>query len=244
VTMSLKVFVDFDGTVTKNDVGNEFFRHFGGPSCEVLVEQYRRGELTAQECFRREAAAIGSIRSAALDEFLDGQEIDPQFPGFLEFCRNAGVEVCIVSDGLDEYIRRVLRAKGIGDVPFFSNVLLLGPPDVRGRSPLEIRFPNSDPECGICASCKRNIMLNRAGEEDVIAYVGEGFSDQCPVRYADIVFAKDELQAYCQRENISYYLYASFDDVTARLKELTSRRRVRKRRRAEQRRREVFRSEP
>ncbi len=242
--MGLKVFVDFDGTITRNDVGTEFFRRFGGAACDGLVEQYHRGEITAQECFRREAAEIGLIDRAALDGFLASQTIDREFPRFVKFCRDAGIDICIVSDGLDVYIASILQANGVGDVPFTSNILELGHPDDAGRSTVAIRFPNPDAECGICASCKRNIMLNRAGEADIIAYVGEGFSDQCPVGYADIVFAKDALQAYCQGENISYFLYASFADVTARLEELMTRRRIRKRRRAELRRREVFSSEP
>ena len=62
-------------------------------------------------------------------------------------------------------------------------------------------------------------------------------------RYADIVFAKDDLQAFCQRENISYYLYESFHDVTGRLTELLDRRQLRKRRRAELKRMEAFQRE-
>ena len=118
------------------------------------------------------------------------------------------------------------------------------PGDANGRSVLSIAFPYADAGCGVCACCKRNVMLTRAGDEDVIVYVGEGFSDQCPVRYADIVFAKDALQAFCQRENISYYLYETFADVVARLSELSARKRLRKRHRAELLRRELFASEP
>ncbi len=242
--MALKVFVDFDGTITRNDVGNRFFRTFGGPVCDTLVEEYHRGEMTAQECFRRQAAAIGTIDRTELDRFLAGQEIDPAFPRFVSFCRSRDIDVTVVSDGLDYYIDAILRANGVSGLTVFSNILELGPPDAAGRSSLTLRFPNSDAECGVCASCKRNVMLTRAGDDDVLAYVGEGFSDRCPVRYADIVFAKDALQSYCQQDNISYFLYASFDDVTSRLEELLSRKRIRKRGRAELLRREVFSSEP
>ena len=42
--MALKVFVDFDGTVTEADVGSAFFLRFGGDVCAALVEEYRGGE--------------------------------------------------------------------------------------------------------------------------------------------------------------------------------------------------------
>jgi 2-hydroxy-3-keto-5-methylthiopentenyl-1-phosphate phosphatase len=83
-------------------------------------------------------------------------------------------------------------------------------------------------------------MLSLAGEDDVIGYVGDGFSDQCPVQYADLVFAKGELQKFCQRENISYHLYSSFADVVDRLKPLLEKSILRKRRRAEMMRRALF----
>jgi 2-hydroxy-3-keto-5-methylthiopentenyl-1-phosphate phosphatase len=242
--MALKIFVDFDGTITTDDVGNSFFVTFGGRACEAYVEEYRRGIISAQECFRRELAEIGTIDQGALARFLAAQRIDPGFSRFVEFCRSKNIEFHIVSDGLDYYIKSILEANSLGGISFFSNVLHVSEPDSSGRSRLSISYPYGDAECCVCACCKRNIMLTHAGDDDVIGYVGEGFSDQCPVGYADIVFAKDALQTYCQRENISYYLYRTFDDVVGRLDVLLSRKSIRKRRRAELRRREVYASEP
>jgi 2-hydroxy-3-keto-5-methylthiopentenyl-1-phosphate phosphatase len=87
-------------------------------------------------------------------------------------------------------------------------------------------------------------MVTLAGDEDIIAYVGEGYSDRCPVQYADIVFAKDVLQTFCQEQNISYHLYDSFDDVVERLRVLLSKKKLRKRLSAEMKRKELFTREP
>ena len=83
-------------------------------------------------------------------------------------------------------------------------------------------------------------MLTMSGEDDIIVYVGDGISDRCPVRYADIVFAKHSLVSYCQRQNISYYRYRTFGDVQARLEALLAQKRVRQRREAAIARRDVF----
>ncbi|MBP1678856.1 MAG: hypothetical protein H6Q29_767, partial [Bacteroidetes bacterium] len=37
----VRLFIDFDGTITRDDVGNLFFRTFGGPACDDLVGRYR-----------------------------------------------------------------------------------------------------------------------------------------------------------------------------------------------------------
>ncbi|MBI5474778.1 MAG: MtnX-like HAD-IB family phosphatase [Ignavibacteriae bacterium] len=237
--MALKIFVDFDGTITQQDVGNLFFRTFGGASCDEAVGAYRAEKISAKELFRRETDAIGELDEVAAGEFLRGQKIDDGFMRFVEFCRKRGIEFHVVSDGLDYYIREILSNNGCGDVSFFANKLERTPTS-NGSSKLSITFPHDDAECSRCACCKRNIMLARWGEDDILVYVGEGYSDRCPAQYADIVFAKDELQTYCQAMNISYHLYTTFDDVISRLEEILSKKRIKPRREAEMKRREAF----
>ena len=241
--MALRVFVDFDGTITRGDVGNMFFRSSGGGACDRLVARYHAGEISARECFRGEAEAMGPVRLEALWDFVDSQGIDTSFVRLVEFCRARGAGLLIVSDGLDLYIRRMLSRYGCGDVPFVSNTAALVRPGEDGRAELALTFPHSDAECDRCACCKRDIMLTTSSDDDIIAYAGEGFSDTCPVRYADIVFAKDVLQTYCQNENISYYPYASFDDVVSRLSRILDGARMRPRARAGAERRAAFRHE-
>jgi 2,3-diketo-5-methylthio-1-phosphopentane phosphatase len=241
--MPLRLFVDFDGTITQGDVGNLFFRTFGGAACDELVRRFRAGEIAARECFTGEAKAMGRVTSEALEELVDAQEIDPSFRDLVAFCRDREVDLLIVSDGLDYYIRRILGRHGCGEVPFVSNVATLVRPGGDGRIEVSVAFPHADAQCERCACCKRNIMLTSSAEEDIIAYVGEGYSDRCPVRYADIVFAKDVLQTYCQDENISYYPYETFDDVVVRLRRLLERTRLRPRARAAVERRAAFRHE-
>ena len=238
--MALKVFVDFDGTITRQDVGNAFFREFGGPACEEIVQEYRLERISAQECFRREVAAIGTLSLEQAITFLKGQPIDESFKVLVEFCQSNHIGLHIVSDGLDFYIREILSAHSLSNVPFFANALTLTKTDTEGEYDVNIDFPFSDAECTRCACCKRNIMLTHSGDDDIIVYVGEGYSDRCPARYADVVFAKDELQSFCQQKNISYFPYTSLEQVTHRLDYLHSKKNIRKRRRAELNRRDVF----
>lgn len=237
--MALQVFVDFDGTITRKDVGNEFFIKFGGERCRTYIEQYRSGHLSAKTLFRSEVDALGCLDTPQALEFLRVQEIDGSFREFAGFCKDHGISFHIVSDGLDFYIHEILKHHGIEGVPVYSNKLLLREDGTAG-----IEFPHDDAECTRCACCKRNIIVTSAADDDVVVYIGEGYSDRCPVRYADIVFAKDELQRYCQEMNITYYLYSDFNDVTRKLGEILSRKRVKQRREARMARRDLFLSEP
>jgi 2,3-diketo-5-methylthio-1-phosphopentane phosphatase len=240
--MALKIFVDFDGTITKHDVGNAFFKRFGGDLCVELIAEYKAEKISAKELFRRETESLGQLEVKEARAFLHQQQIDESFERFVEFCRLRDIEFHVVSDGLDFYIEEIFAHNGIEGVSFFANrfELINGEnPNLVGTTP-RISFPYDDAECTRCACCKRNIMLTKSSDDDIIVFVGEGYSDRCPAQYADIVFAKDGLQQFCQVKNISYLFYSSFDDVVARLNDLVSKKRLKKRREAEMKRREAF----
>jgi 2-hydroxy-3-keto-5-methylthiopentenyl-1-phosphate phosphatase len=243
VSTGLKLFLDFDGTIACGDVGNAFFRRFGGDVCAEWISRYHDGGISARACFEGEREAMGRVRREEADAFLETCAIDSGFSSLIAFCRGAGLPVAILSDGLDFYIKPLLLRSGHDDLPCFSNRLEWGPVGDDGRVIPVLHYPFGNAECDRCACCKRNIMLGASGEDDIIAYVGDGYSDRCPVEYADVVFAKGDLQAWCQRQNISYFPYHDLHDVRRRLEELMQRRSVRRRPRAEQRRREAFASE-
>ncbi len=237
----VKIFIDFDGTITKLDVGDAMFERFGGKQCARYIEQYRNETISAAECFRRECAACGDVDLEELNAFLDRQQIDATFPPFVRFCETAGHSVTVLSDGMDYYIARILAAHGLPNVSFFSNHLNLLPGKTPSRFYLEPEFPYGDEVCDRCACCKRNHMLSMAGDEDIIVFIGEGYSDRCPARYADVVFAKDELVRHCSEQNISFFEYQTFADVQRRLdRVMGGEGQLRKRRRAELERRAVF----
>jgi len=242
--MGLKLFVDFDGTVTEEDVGNRFFEEFGGLGTREIVAAYRSGRISAQECFRRELDAVGDLPLAEAEQFVRARPLRTGFVEFIGFCRQHQLEVTILSDGLDYYIDAILTHHGLENLPRLANRLVLLPPGGGPKAKTRIEFPYGDAECERCGCCKRNQMVTRSGEDDVICFIGDGFSDRCVARYADIVFARGELQTFCQDENISYVPYQTFHDVTASLLRLLGRPSIKPRRQAQLRRRELFQREP
>ncbi len=235
----IKIFIDFDGTITKGDLGDNLFYNFGGSICTKIIEDYRAGLISAAECFTREAEACGNVSQKDISDFIDRQEIDISFSNFITFCsnKNSGdrqIKFYILSDGLDYYIERVLHKYELSAIPFFANKLEFV------EAGMKISFPYSEEECDRCANCKRNHILTLSGDDDIIVYIGDGYSDKCAVKYADIVFARGELQTFCQNENISYYLFNSFADVITRMAEILNKKRIRKRQQAEFNRKEVY----
>ncbi len=241
----LRLFIDFDGTITRQDVGDALFERLGGERSVGAVERYREGLLSAADCFRAECDACGLVRKSDMDSFLDAQEIDGTFADLVRFGAQGGYPVTILSDGMDYYIRRILERHGLGDVAFYANTLNLVPAVDPGMVRFSPAFPYRDEVCDRCACCKRNHILTQSADDDIVVYIGEGYSDRCPARYADLVFAKDDLLKFCQRENISYVAYESCGEIVLRLESLLrepagSPLALRKRRQAVQARCDVF----
>ncbi|RME18936.1 MAG: hypothetical protein D6800_14980, partial [Candidatus Zixiibacteriota bacterium] len=46
-----------------------------------------------------------------------------------------------------------------------------------------------------------------------VVFVGDGYSDACAARRADVLYAKKDLAEYCRAEKIAYTLYDTFEDV-------------------------------
>jgi 2,3-diketo-5-methylthio-1-phosphopentane phosphatase len=244
---SIKIFTDFDGTITIKDVGDSMFERFGGSRCLEYINEYQSGLISAAECFRKESAACGEVDRNALDAFLDAQPVDMTFNAFADFCKLHNAGLTIFSDGMDYYIRRILNRMGAGNVPFYSNTLNLVPLNGSSLFRFEPEFPYLSESCDRCACCKRNIMLTHSEDDDILICVGEGYSDRCAVKFADVVFAKDHLAEYCLQEKLPFYEYRSFADITVKLDEMIklheskpSKTRLHKRRQAELARREVF----
>ena len=234
----IRVYCDFDGTVSGRDIGDALFRTFAGKRATEIVRRYLDGDLNSRECLRQECEAVGHATPALLEAFLEDKQLDSAFPDFVRFCAEREVPLVVLSDGLDFYVKRVLERYGLGHLKWFANHVEFVPDGDRTR--LVPSFPYRDAECELCANCKRNHILTLSGDNDIIVYVGDGISDRCPVRYADVVFAKKGLIKYCQQQNVSYHEYSTFADVQRRLEELMHRKRLKKRQTAERARREVF----
>jgi 2-hydroxy-3-keto-5-methylthiopentenyl-1-phosphate phosphatase len=200
------VLVDFDGTITKNDVGALLFKTFSNEESQKIVSLWLKGEINSKECLQRECELIRISRSE-LKKFALSQKIDGKFPAFVDLCNREKMKLVILSDGLDYYIKLILEKCGLGKLPFYSNLLRF-----EGKK-LKPEFPYFDRGCGSCGNCKRYHLksLKRAGQR--VVYIGDGLSDKCAVTEADFVLAKDDLRRFCEKEGIKHYPFHNFEEV-------------------------------
>jgi 2,3-diketo-5-methylthio-1-phosphopentane phosphatase len=204
----LQVFLDFDGTISIGDVGDALVQTFG--SFEPLHTQLLNGQFTVAEYYRRAATGFSpNANEGAVASFVDSRELDAGLVPLVKWCTDNSFPVTVVSDGFDVYIQPLLHRAGILEhVEVSSNRLSFA-----GGS-WHPSFPGASESCScFCASCKRNAILTRIADDDVVVYVGDGRSDACAVRFADIVFAKGTLAASCTAEGIPHHTYRSLTEV-------------------------------
>jgi 2,3-diketo-5-methylthio-1-phosphopentane phosphatase len=208
------IFSDFDGTLAHNDVGDALIKTFGDwPECEKAVQRWLRGEISS--CGYYQVAALTMrVNQKQLNDFCDAQPLAPGFWEFAQFCREQNWPLIVLSDGLDYYIRRVLSRYEL-DLPVFANHLEFAPPDG-----IAISFPYFAHSCGKCANCKGYHVRRLARPHEKIVYIGDGYSDRCGARKADIIFAKHDLAKWCQEKQMEYFHYENFEQVLRRLQDL------------------------
>ena len=236
INRRFKIFLDFDGTITINDVGESIFRHFLDQQlADKIVDELLNDRISSRECWEKLCEAAPSLEKKMLDDFIICQEIEPTLHRFLEFCSEHKFDVYVLSDGFDYYIDQILTREKLNHLKVFSNKLIL---DEKGRLIPSFPFYNSD--CKSSANCKRNHIIENSGDQDYTVFIGDGNSDKDPIQYVDFIFAKKDLLKYCEVNRITYFPFKNFDDVIERLTDLGSRKRLKKRHQAELKRREAF----
>ena len=234
----LKIFCDFDGTAASNDVWlNTLGKFIPDKSAhDKLIEDYSNGLISTRECIKRELELIKNFNLNQFYNLVEDETLDPYFKHFFDYCSNKNYPVVIVSEGFDLYIEKILQANNLA-LPFYCNNLI-----VSEDSSLSCGFPHSDEHCNWCGVSKRNILINNTNdlEGEVSVFIGDGVTDFCVSGFADIVFAKGKLASYCWKNNITYFEYKNFLDITNKLEKLEQKNKIKQRQEAAMRRREIL----
>lgn len=216
---NIRIFVDFDGTITKSDLGNEVFKELIGKDLFVkLHKQFLLNEISIKTYWRMICEGITVIDYNKLKKSIDlittKHEIDDYFINFIDLLNSNNINPIIISDGFEEYIKPILDRYNLNLI-FYSNKLS----KTKNKITPIFQFEKEGCEC-LSASCKKLNLLKNTFEEDLIIYIGDGLSDFCPVEHSDIVFAKGKLSKYCNENNIPHYNFKTFFEINLILKKL------------------------
>jgi 2,3-diketo-5-methylthio-1-phosphopentane phosphatase len=202
------IVLDFDGTITEDDLLDRIAREFGDAAVYREVEDgLHAGTVTLQECITREYEPVTMPMDDAVAWVLEHVRIRPGLPELVTMARERGWRVTVLSSGFEELIRPVLGKAGVDGVDVVANTVDVGPDGWR------VRWH----EQTICAECNeacKRAGLPAAGE---VVYVGDGISDRCAARAADRVFATRGLARYFDEHGLRYEPFDDFHDIVRAL---------------------------
>jgi 2-hydroxy-3-keto-5-methylthiopentenyl-1-phosphate phosphatase len=210
------VFCDFDGTVTLDDVTDRILEELGDPGWRELEAAWVQGMIGSRECLERQMALVRAS-SRQLNSLIDAVAIDPGFASFYKFTEQAGISFCILSDGFDYVVRRVLRRVGADGELRNGKHLFTSSMEIEDNR-LRVSFPHDARVCEHgCATCKAAIIRRIGRGHRPVVFIGDGLSDRFAVGESDLVFAKKQLLAHCRKNHIACMPFETFADVETTL---------------------------
>jgi 2-hydroxy-3-keto-5-methylthiopentenyl-1-phosphate phosphatase len=213
-TSKTHLYLDFDGTISRVDVIDAVLEKFADPRWLDIEEQWVNGTIGSRECLEKQFACVRASH-AELYDFVESLEIDAGLTSVVEVCHEQGIPVAIISDGFEEYIRRMLR-------PFAARSASLGDAKIFANSLIEFRtnewrpvYPHFGQVCADgCATCKPEVMKRNNPTRSPTIFVGDGLSDRFAAKTADTVFAKSKLSEYCREMSIDYIPFRDLSEVS------------------------------
>jgi len=210
--LKYRLFCDFDGTVTKEDVIDRILEEFADPAWRDIEQAWMKGAIGSRDCLAMQTRLITAKKHDLL-QFVEGINIDETFVDFTRYCESKAIEIVILSDGIDLFIKSILNRSGLNDIKIFSNGL------ARTNGHFEMTFPYFREDCasrsGIC-KCKIMEGLSSPGRINIL--IGDGHSDFCIATRANLTFAKSALLDFCRSEKIPHIEYKEFGEITGWLR--------------------------
>jgi 2-hydroxy-3-keto-5-methylthiopentenyl-1-phosphate phosphatase len=195
--------VDFDGTITKDDLLDTIALDFGDPEVYQEVEDgIHEGRISLRECITREFEPVTAPLEDVVEWVLAHARIRPGFRELVELAHARGWDFVVLSSGFHELIEPVLEREGV-HVRVAANRVDARPDGWRVRWSAETTCA----ECG--EECKR-AALPEGGE---VIYVGDGISDRCAALASDRVFATKGLARYLDAAGVPYEPFEDFFDI-------------------------------
>ncbi|MFC1864964.1 MtnX-like HAD-IB family phosphatase [Chloroflexota bacterium] len=197
---------DFDGTITEEDVSFMLLDAFADGDWRQMLKEHQEGKISVGR-FNTDAFAMVKADKKSLLEVAKGKvKIRPGFQELVACCHRKGFRLVIVSNGLDFYIKGILRDIGARDIKVFAAQTRFHPEG------LKVQYIGPDGS-HLDEDFKGSYVNSFLGQGYRIIYVGNGTSDIPPAKRCHYVFATGNMAAHCKRINLGCASFTDFNEV-------------------------------
>ena len=204
----IAILVDYDGTIALTDVSDTVMAEHVPGDWEAAATAYDAGLTGSRRLMELEMSWVDEDEAVLLATAA-AQPHDTGFVSFVRRAQAAGIPVEVVSDGFGFFIRPALEALGVGELPVITARATFA------RRRARIEFPNGNPDCHVCGTCKRDRVLAHQAAGRAVVFIGDGESDRYAAGYSDIVFAKRSLVRICLEAGWPFRRWTEFAEIDA-----------------------------
>jgi 2,3-diketo-5-methylthio-1-phosphopentane phosphatase len=215
--VSLVVLCDFDATAVNIDTCVLILTKFTGAEWKTFDIQFENGEISLEECLRKEFSLMKAPRSLILREVERATVFRPNFKKLVEYCNEHRIPLILVSAGLDFVIRHFLKLADLQGL-----VEVYAPMTKFGADGIEFAFPKPLYETSI--NFKDDLVKQYEKMGIRVLYVGDGTSDFQAAKNAHLSFAikGSKLANLLNRDGIPHEEIIDFQAVIESIKVLNS----------------------
>ena len=212
--MKILVQSDFDGTITEEDASFFLLDAFAQGDWRRLLRDYKEHKISVGEFNTSAFATVKADESRLLEALKAGVKVRAGFHELVNYCLEKGLRLVIVSNGLDFYIRAVLKDFGLGDIEVYAAQATFHPAGMKVRyvGPDGKRVNDGFKEAYIESFLRLGYR---------VIYIGNGDSDVAPAKYAHRVFATGDLLAYSKENNLNCKPFKDFREVVKDLEQVS-----------------------
>ncbi|MCK4402317.1 MAG: MtnX-like HAD-IB family phosphatase [Dehalococcoidia bacterium] len=208
--MKTLVQCDFDGTITEEDASFLLLDAFAQGDWRQVLQEYKEHKISVGQ-FNTRAFAMVKVDKQPLLEAIKGKvKIRAGFHKLVSYCKKRDFRFVIVSNGLEFYIKAILKDIGLENLEVYAAQSSFHPEETKVQY---IGPDGSQLDDGLKEAYIKSFL--RQGYR--VIYVGNGDSDIVPAKYAHLILARGALLAYCRKNN-TYKPFDDFADVVKVLK--------------------------
>jgi len=197
---------DFDGTITEEDTSFFLLDSFARGDWRKLLQEYKEHKISVGQFNTRAFAMVKADKPTLLEVIKGKAKICQGFHELVSYCKKRDSRLVIVSNGLEFYIKAILKEIGLENIEVYAAQSSFHP---EGMKVQYIGPDGNQLDDGLKEAYIKSFL--RQGYS--VVYIGNGDSDITPAKYAHHVFARGELLTYCKKNNLKCKPFNDFADV-------------------------------
>ena len=186
---------DFDGTITEDDASFVLLDIFAHGDWRRLLRDYKERRISVGQFNTRAFALVKADKPALLEAIKGRVKIRPGFHELVAHCSRRDFKLVIVSNGLDFYIKAILKEIGLENIEVHAAQTQFHPEGIK------VQYIGPDGK-QLDDGLKQAYIKLFLRQGYRVIYAGNGDSDIAPAKYANQVFARGELLSYCKKNNL------------------------------------------